>query len=158
MIADAAMYTPIYSETARLGDEYTVVQAPSAGSSIAELVTYVSSSQLQQLRSRRNNWDGRDSLAPIGEAIDAAVGLIKSVNDIVRTSGFAPRSPHISSDEDGAVVLEWWSGNRAKKLTVYVRPDGAHYIKVWGPHIENEMEDGELEQDAVSDTWRWLLA
>jgi hypothetical protein len=65
------------------------------------------------------------------------------------------QDPHTSASEDGEIVLEWWHG--IKRLTVYVGPHQSSYVKSWGPHLVNEMEDGLLPEDWVVSLWAWLF-
>jgi hypothetical protein len=53
------------------------------------------------------------------------------------------RSPHVASDGEGAITLEWWHGDRS--LTLYVREQGnPAYLLAWGTDMWNQMESGEL--------------
>ena len=61
------------------------------------------------------------------------------------------RRPHISSTEDGEVVFEWWQGKR--NLTLYFSDNGAEYIEVWGPDMDNEMLSGPLTNWSFSNAW-----
>lgn len=55
----------------------------------------------------------------------------------------------------GDIVMEWW--NEDRKLTFYFRHDGeVEYVKVWGPDIYNDMEDGIVEPDRISQLQDWL--
>jgi len=56
---------------------------------------------------------------------------------------------------DGGTLLEWWNGER--KLTISPDGPGFHYIKVWGPNIFNDMEDGKLDESNYKDVWAWLM-
>ena len=61
---------------------------------------------------------------------------------------------NICEDE---VVFEWWYNS--KKITVYISPSGADFIKVWGSNIHNEMEDGEaVTSDQINSLWKWLVS
>lgn len=64
--------------------------------------------------------------------------------------------PHfVTRSHEGEIVLEWFFGG--KKLTVYFSADRDHFIKVWGPNIQTDMEDGEARDHlAVLAAWRWL--
>ena len=64
--------------------------------------------------------------------------------------------PHIGSNERGQVTLEWWQDTRT--LTLFVRSEEqVDYLKAWGSHIENEMEDGEVSRLAdFAALSRWL--
>jgi hypothetical protein len=48
--------------------------------------------------------------------------------------------PNLTTSPEGRIVFEWWNGS--KKLTLYVDERGFEYIKVLGPDMETEMEDG----------------
>jgi len=64
-------------------------------------------------------------------------------------------APVVSSDENDVTTLEWWNGTR--KLTIYHKQDKTAYVKVWGPNIFTEMENGVIgSQDEMSALWRWL--
>jgi hypothetical protein len=64
-------------------------------------------------------------------------------------------APHVSADEDGDVVLEWWKGDR--KLTLYVSPNTVEYIQVERPAVSSDLVDGVIEtSDDRRELWRWL--
>lgn len=64
-------------------------------------------------------------------------------------------APHVSLS-DGEVVFEWWRA--ARKLTVYVNENELQFIRVWGPNIFDEMEEGRLESGKEERrVWRWLV-
>jgi len=53
-------------------------------------------------------------------------------------------------------VVEVW-GPKDKKVTLYIGESSAFYIKVWGPDMHSEMEDGELESlDFLYELFTWL--
>jgi len=94
-------------------------------------------------------------------------GTISSAVDIItRIQEFVPQdldTPHVTTDGDGAVLLEWWVGTR--KLSVYItnvhRHPNTHskYLKIWGPNMETEMEEGNIQDIAtVQECWKWLLS
>ncbi len=63
--------------------------------------------------------------------------------------------PQVSASERGDIVLEWWSGPH--KLTLYFGSSSVEYVRVWGPNIESEMDDGPLKtRDEFEALWRWL--
>ncbi|WP_216920626.1 hypothetical protein [Synechococcus sp. CCAP 1479/9] len=58
---------------------------------------------------------------------------------------------------DQEVSLEWWSAN--KKLTIYFSDTAIEFIRVWGPDIKNEMEDGEVVNPfSFVALWQWLIS
>ncbi len=63
--------------------------------------------------------------------------------------------PHISMSPWDEAVMEWW--NRDRKITLYFQPDGkVQYIKVWGPDIDTEMEEGMLDEPGFDALWQWI--
>lgn len=51
--------------------------------------------------------------------------------------------PLVNTTDWGETCAEWWVGDR--KLTLYLGPETVEYIKVWGPCLDAEMEDGVVE-------------
>src|SRR5258708_2281959 len=110
--------------------------------------------QLDRIASLPANWDGRRSARPNEAAVENARQLLESAyRQIARIMAW--QSPYVSSSEEGEIVLEWWNGIR--KLTIYVGPEQSTYIKSWGPHLVDEMEDGVLPADWISRLWMWLF-
>ena len=101
------------------------------------------------------DWDGYGSARPQSAAVSFARQFLESAYDTVRATANAVwKEPHVSASESGEVVFEWWNGN--KKLTTYNSPQGATFIKSWGPNMYNEMADGDLEQARFLVLWAWL--
>jgi hypothetical protein len=74
----------------------------------------------------------------------------------MESTGTSWREPH-TSELDAEVLFEWWKTE--KKLSIYFDKHSKRleYIKVWGAHIDDDMESGELQ--SVSDfraLWTWL--
>ncbi|MGJ5632933.1 hypothetical protein [Nostoc sp. CALU 1950] len=81
--------------------------------------------------------------------------------DILRTVVAANQmwwgEPLVNLSFDSEIVFEWWHGTQ--KLTVYILGNTAEYIKVWGPDIDNQMEDGTSSSPAeLTDLWKWLVS
>lgn len=100
--------------------------------------------------------DGYDVEAPNLKTIEkAASWAIRMYWDALET-GRGWHKPHITADQDGDVMFEWW--NRDRALTIYVSEDDVTYIKGWGLDIENDMEDGEATTSEIRRTlWAWLM-
>lgn len=65
--------------------------------------------------------------------------------------------PLINTTCDEEIVLEWWNKNR--KLTIYISENRIEYIKVWGPDIDNEMQDGLIiSYETLRELWEWISA
>ena len=132
-------------------------------SGLSQLRTLVLNATQQELRSlgqRADNWDGAGSLRPDDRAIGQSLALIQIMYEEATATEFAWARPHVSSSEEGEIVLEWW--RNAHKLTVYIGARSIECIKVWGSNIADEMESvslgGEVFGDAFRDFWRWLYA
>lgn len=54
------------------------------------------------------------------------------------------QKPLVNISINAEIVLEWWY--KSKKLTFYISPDNkVDFVKVWGPDIHTQMEDGSLK-------------
>lgn len=115
-------------------------------------------SAISKLGTRFENWDGRGSAKPDAEAIQHAMALAEQMCNCVSAMGVGKYwvMPHVSASEDGEVTFEWWRGTH--KLTIYIGPKRAEYIKVWGLNVETEMSDGELVGSQFQGLWLWLNA
>ena len=58
---------------------------------------------------------------------------------------------------DEEISFEWWSSS--KKLTIYMSDSSIEFIRVWGPNIKNEMDDGEIRNPFhFVVLWQWLIS
>jgi hypothetical protein len=111
--------------------------------------------RLAALRERVAGWNGYDALPPDPSAISFAETWLMGLYQQVTAQGSPWTSPHVTSSAEGEVVFEWW--NDPRKLTVYCTAEDATYVKVWGPDIVTEMEDGDATSAGVREQlWRWL--
>ncbi len=107
---------------------------------------------LEKVATWTDLWDG---IVPTTTTINYAVIWMARVYEIVMKSRFGWHMPHVSTSPDGEIVLEWHAG--ARKATVYLKDEHALFIKVWGPNIDREMEDGDADDPhALSVLWEWL--
>lgn len=88
-----------------------------------------------------------------------AIPVGDEAEDWVRTAARAVGDswvePLVNVSSEGDVVLEWWHEHR--KLTVYISPDGAEYVRVWGPDIHEDMDDGDASPATnFPKLWAWL--
>jgi hypothetical protein len=75
--------------------------------------------------------------------------------DASRIIGRSLARPNRSNGSFGEDVIEWWHGDR--KLTVYLDDDKIDYLKVWGPDVHSQMQEGELDSDErLRELWAWL--
>ncbi len=113
--------------------------------------------QLHQLQRLHAEGNGQDTAAPSTHAIERAVEWIKDMHYDALTTGEEWLKPHVSIDEDGDVAFEWWKGDR--KLTVYVSPETAEYIKVERPAATSDLMDGRIEtNEDRRELWHWLTS
>lgn len=111
--------------------------------------------EIVTLLSWPEGWNGYDAAAPSPGAVRHAFSWIEDLYGDTLTTGMGWIPPHVVADAHGNVVLEWWEGR--KKLTVYVHPEPVEYVKVWGPDVFSDMEDGEVEgAENRRALWRWL--
>lgn len=85
-----------------------------------------------------------------------AVSWIIELRKIVSLKKYWWNEPlvNISGSE---LVFEWWHGRR--KITVYFSEENSEFIKVWGAHIDNEMEEGTAgTSDQIEALWKWLAS
>ncbi|MBD8898361.1 hypothetical protein [Rhodanobacter sp. DHG33] len=148
---------PIPSETASVSDmPIGRAYAPQAsdGQTVADLPLHSTLQSIRRLSSYGNDWDGHGSPAPRAESVQSSLEAIRVFHRSIVTSGHRWAQPHVSANEDGNVVFEWWQGE--KKLTIYIRAANVTFIKVWGMNIDTEMEDGRVTNSGFSPLWTWL--
>ena len=110
--------------------------------------------QIDRVAVLSKDWDGHGSAKPNEQAVERARQLLEDAfRDTTTTVGW--QSPYISASEDGEIIFEWWNGVR--KLTIYVGTEQSTFLKSWGPHIVNEMEDGVLAQTWDPALCVWLF-
>lgn len=110
---------------------------------------------LQQISLLGDDWDGFGSVGPSSVEISRAQAFVEAAFNEINGTNFRWTAPNITASESGAIVFEWW--HRARKLTVYVTTDAPEYLKVWGPDITNNMEDGQVTSEGqFRDLWSWL--
>jgi hypothetical protein len=111
--------------------------------------------RLAALRERAAGWNGYDALAPDRAAIAFAEAWLAGLFQQVTAQGAPWLAPHVTSSAEGEVVFEWW--NEPHKLTVYCTAEDANFVKVWGPDMVTQMEDGDATSPAArQQLWRWL--
>ncbi|CAM8751171.1 hypothetical protein NCF_03153 [Burkholderia pseudomallei] len=111
--------------------------------------------EIEHLAQLEENWDGYGSAKPSTDAIKRAISALPDfISMAEETGGWS--LPHVSANEDGEVLLEWWKAE--KKLTLFVRADGVDYLRTWGANIEHEMDDGVLIAETFPGLWSWLTS
>ena len=111
--------------------------------------------QFHSIRQRGEDWDGYGSKRPNTLSLVYAEHLLNQLLISVISNSRQWIAPFITSDEDGHITAESYSGER--ELHIIVREQEAVYIKVWGTNIENEMHVDVLGMEDYLDVWDWLL-
>jgi len=110
---------------------------------------------IANLVERPTNWNGFDVLKPNTGAIDRARSWILSLMEDIFKLELVWQAPHISSDETGNIVFEWW--NSSRKLVAYIHPASEEFLKISGPDIDTEMVEVSAGTRAEKlDAWVWL--
>ena len=113
--------------------------------------------KLTALGGLKSNWDLRGSPAPMVGAVQMALQWLPALRDSAQRSGFPWKMPHLSASEAAEITFEWWHAE--KKITLYFGDDVPEYVKVWGPHIFDQMESGTMvSSDSFRLLWLWLNA
>lgn len=143
-----------YSATVEIRDETRVVLDLFSGAFIRNPQTALDET-IEKIYDLVQPTDARDFPAhPL--AADNAAQWFEELHNDIATLGLIWREPMVSSEPEGNIVFEWWRNSR--KLTIYVAPDEIEYIKVWGPSMIHEMEDGFVTAPRErQELWRWLL-
>ncbi len=103
-----------------------------------------------------DGWNGYDGCAPQSAAVEYAHHWMSLLYLEVTSSGQKWLDPNVTASGEGEVVFEWWQGS--KKLTIYIGNQSAEYVKVWGPDINTDMEDGLADSlDMRGLLWKWLI-
>lgn len=111
--------------------------------------------QISELLRWPEGWNGYDVAAPNHRAVNHAYSWIRSMYEDALAAREDWRKPHVTADEDGDVMFEWWNGE--KHLTVYVSEQEASYVTDWGLDITNEMDDGDASTpENRRRLWMWL--
>lgn len=102
-----------------------------------------------------DNWNERGASAPNPRSVEHALNWLKEMYWDANSTSNPWREPHVVADMEGDVVLEWW--HQARKITLYISPTSVEFVKVWGPNIFDEMEDGTVRHSGDRRAlWNWL--
>ena len=113
-------------------------------------------SEIYNLLTWPEGWNGYDACAPKYEAVQYAVHWIELFYQEVMSSGQIWIEPNVTASAEGEVVFEW--RQEIKNLTVYIGSEIVQYVKDWGTDIDTEMEDGTINSDSMRHRfWQWLM-
>lgn len=66
-------------------------------------------------------------------------------------------TPHVTTEGEGDVQLEWWHGDRA--LLITITASSVDYLRVWGHRINEDMEEGDNPSpETLISLWQWLYS
>src|SRR5258708_18603046 len=124
---------------------------------IARMIIWDTLTELYDLLTWNDGWNGYDARAPRYDAVTYAdswiVQLFLEVMDLDQDW----IKPNISASGDGEVVFGWRNGT--KRLTIYIGEQNAEYVRTWGPDINDEMDDGNADlTGARQSLWEWLIS
>ena len=106
------------------------------------------------LAQREDNWDGYDSKKPTEQILEHARTVIDAFVDTIISNGHVLLTPFISTDEAGHITVQW--NKKPRELHLHITQQESRYLKVWGPNINTEMEEGILNSDEYIMLWEWL--
>ena len=102
-----------------------------------------------------HDWDGFGAEVPSRAVFESACSFADAAFFEVKRTNYAWTAPNISASENGAYVFEWWY--RTRKLTIYVEGNVPEFIKICGPDIHRDMEDGRIDTAGKFEMlWAWL--
>ena len=82
---------------------------------------------------------------------------IESLQIEAEFSGFAWKAPLVTASDCDELTFEWW--HRDRKISLYFSEASVEYVKVWGAHVFDQMESGEVRSSKVfRGLWFWLHA
>ena len=82
---------------------------------------------------------------------------IESLQIEAEFSGTAWRAPLVAASDCDELTFEWW--HRDRKISLYFSEACVEYVKVWGAHVLDQMESGEVRSSKVfRGLWFWLNA
>jgi hypothetical protein len=108
---------------------------------------------------RRVSKKAREASKKVSKIKHNPVNVPRLINQLRRLGSESDfwEEPLINTTCDEEIVLEWWNKNR--KLTIYISENRIEYIKVWGPDIDNEMQDGLIiSYETLRELWEWISA
>lgn len=90
---------------------------------------------------------------PYPEALHLAKAWVGSLYSVIKTQKGTWIDPHLTVQDGGDVVFEWWQGQ--KSLSVFVSVDEAWFLQSAGSNSEQTEGDANTEE-ARQSIWQWL--
>lgn len=144
-------------------------EKPREGRKTVDLITTMSSDpqnvpesllriyrMLDAMKTWEEGWNSYDALPPNPLALDKARAWITEFYVFAADPHWI--QPNVTASAHGDIVFDWCNGK--KDLEIIIDEDGETiwYLKVWGPDVRSEMEDGDIKtiEDAGS-AYSWLF-
>lgn len=110
--------------------------------------------QLERLLERSKNSPG--NIAPISPAtVQLTESILRSLETQIKDHGILWTSPHITTEGDGDVMLEWIKNS--KRLSIHIlHGKDIEYLKIWGPRIQHDMKSGTTSKSEIYILWAWF--
>jgi hypothetical protein len=91
-----------------------------------------------------------------GQTIAAAKRFLNELFQFTARTGDPWEFPDISTDEEGAIVIQWGIG-RKTALTIYIEGHEFSYLLSWGKSIVHDMDDGLIHSMSTAYSLWWRL-
>ncbi|MCB0088168.1 MAG: hypothetical protein KDE54_09670 [Caldilineaceae bacterium] len=90
------------------------------------------------------------------QTVSIAQSFVAKFYGLVTDEGYRWVSPHITSEGDGDISLEWWREN--KVLTIFISEGGlVESLQTWGPHVWEDMDSIVNPSNAeLISLWSWI--
>lgn len=124
---------------------------------IARIIIEDTLTDLYKLLTWNDGWNGYDARAPQYEAVTYAANWIVQLFLEVMELDRSWIEPNVTASAEGEVVFGWRLGT--KRLTMYVGDHSTEYMKVWGPDVNDNMDDGNADITTIRKSlWEWLIS
>lgn len=115
--------------------------------------------KIEDLSQWEDNWDGHGSKKPKVSSLRKAIRFLTRIFNLSYYQGLLLSQPSISTDEEGDIVCEWWSGT--KKLTVDISMNSTEYTKITDldqiPKFEMGEIDNSYQEKEIYSLSIWLM-
>ncbi|SRR6266567_557799 len=123
---------------------------------IARMIIWDTLTDLYSLLTWGDGWNGYDACAPRYDAVTNADSWVEQLFLEVMDLDRDWIKPNVLATAEGDVVFRWRVGT--KKLTIYIGDQSAEYLKVWGPDVNDDMDDGSADLTTTRKAlWEWLI-
>jgi hypothetical protein len=95
------------------------------------------------------------SAIPNKNVLEAAKEWLTLLFQEIEAEGCEPIPPHVTPDQEGGVMFEWWHGQ--KKLSVFVQRFKVYFLTTEDKGGIIEITDGLVDTpESRIDIWKWL--